>query len=268
MTLSEWPKRIQRNLSDIDVAGSYQPRAVAVEAHAEEYAARMAEGDVFPPIKITTNAKGSWLVDGFTRFRAYQLIGPPNREIICDAWPGGPREAMLMALAANATNAHAWTLADRRKSVAAMLADPVWGNPNKCEACGCEVEHGTHRGRAAGECPKCKKPLWTTLRIATACRVSESVVRAVRDELSLRTPTEASPRRASVARGRDPSSRDPLGRIESHLEIALKIGRQLGPEAEDFELLLQLSRRVLYGEPTPPLKKIVELAKTFLQEAA
>jgi len=67
--------------------------------------------------------------------------------------PGGQREALLHALGANETHGHRRTDADRRHAVELMLADPEWRE-------------------------------WNNSAIARQCRVSEFLVRTVRQELA------------------------------------------------------------------------------------
>src|SRR5262249_10900940 len=85
--------------------------------------------------------------------------------------PGGQRAALLHALGANDTHGHRRTDMDRRHAIELMLADPEW-------------------------------QAWSNREIARQCRVSEFLVRTVRQELAPPQETEAPPEQTrKVTRG-------------------------------------------------------------------
>jgi hypothetical protein len=84
---------------------------------------------------------------------------------------GGQRDALLHALSANESHGHRRTDADRRHAVELMLADPAWQE-------------------------------WNNSAIARQCRVSEFLVRTVRQERAPTPETQEPPERTrKVTRG-------------------------------------------------------------------
>src|SRR5215831_3392079 len=109
------------------------------------------------------------LPDGFHRLQAAKQAGRDS--ITATIHPGGQRAALLHALGANDTHGHRRTDADRRHAVELMLADPEWRE-------------------------------WNNSAIARQCRVSEFLVRTVRQERAPTPETQEPPERTrKVTRG-------------------------------------------------------------------
>src|SRR5215471_8215285 len=109
------------------------------------------------------------LPNGFHRLQAAKQAGRDS--IAATIHPGGQRGALLHALGANDAHGHRRTDADRRHAIELMLADPEW-------------------------------QAWSNREIARQCRVSEFLVRTVRQELVPPQETEAPPERTrKVTRG-------------------------------------------------------------------
>ncbi len=119
---------------------------------AEEYADALRAGARFPAAVVYQEGKRYVLADGFHRAEAHRLAG--QKYIQCEVRDGTQRDAVLFAVGANASHGRQRTIKDRRKAVLTLLVDPEWS-------------------------------LWSNRRIAAQCgRVSEHLVRTVRDELS------------------------------------------------------------------------------------
>src|SRR5262249_8268436 len=109
------------------------------------------------------------LPNGCHRVQAAQQAGRDS--LAATIHPGGQREALLHALGANDTHGYRRTDMDRRHAIELMLADPEW-------------------------------QAWSNREIARQCRVSEFLVRTVRQELVPPQETEAPPERTrKVTRG-------------------------------------------------------------------
>jgi hypothetical protein len=146
-----------------------QVRVALSEIAIREYADALARGDEFPPIEIYYDETVHWLADGFHRLQAAKQAGRDS--IAATIHPGGQRAALLHALGANDTHGHRRTDADRRHAVELMLADPEWRE-------------------------------WNNSAIARQCRVSEFLVRTVRQERAPTPETQEPPERTrKVTRG-------------------------------------------------------------------
>src|SRR5215470_18224424 len=146
-----------------------QVRVALSETVIREYAEAIEQGDEFPPIEVYYDETAYWLADGFHRVRAAQQAGRDS--LASTIHPGGQREALLHALSANDTHGYRRTDMDRRHAIALMLADPEW-------------------------------QAWSNREIARQCRVSEFLVRTVRQALAPPQETEAPPAQTrKVTRG-------------------------------------------------------------------
>ncbi|MCG5477476.1 MAG: hypothetical protein KK478_00155 [Ensifer alkalisoli] len=120
-----------------------------------DYAEAMDAGAEFPPVILFFDGEGYWPGDGFHRIEAGRKL---NRETIdADVREGGKREAMLLAVGANANHGLRRTSADKRRSVLAMLRDPEWSKWSDREiGKRCAVDHKTVakvRAELTGEIP-------------------------------------------------------------------------------------------------------------------
>jgi hypothetical protein len=146
-----------------------QVRVALSETVIREYADALARGDEFPPIEVYYDETAYWLADGFHRVQAAQQAGRDS--LAATIHPGGQREALLHALSANDTHGYRRTDADRRHAIELLLADPKWRE-------------------------------WNNSAIARQCRVSEFLVRTVRQELAPPQETQEPPERTrKVTRG-------------------------------------------------------------------
>src|SRR5215471_8276438 len=146
-----------------------QVRVALSETVIREYAEALAQGAEFPPIEVYYDETAHWLADGFHRLQAAKQADRDS--IAATIHPGGQREALLHALSANDTHGYRRTDMDRRHAIELMLADPEW-------------------------------QAWSNREIARQCRVSEFLVRTVRQELAPPQETAAPPKQTrKVTRG-------------------------------------------------------------------
>jgi hypothetical protein len=156
------------SLERIRTEGTQVRRALS-ETVIREYADALAQGAEFPPIEVYYDETAHWLADGFHRLQAAAQAGRDS--IAATLHPGGQRAALLHALGANDTHGYRRTDGDRRHAIELMLADPEW-------------------------------QAWSNREIARQCRVSEFLVRTVRQELAPPQETEAPPAQTrKVTRG-------------------------------------------------------------------
>lgn len=110
------------SLSAIAFDAGTQIRASINEQVVSEYAERMNEGAVFPPVIVFHDGNQHYLADGFHRALAAQRNG--LSEIPAELKPGTKTDALWFALGANRENGHRLTSED--KSHAVELALRQW----------------------------------------------------------------------------------------------------------------------------------------------
>lgn len=141
----------QLSLKDLRQDGGTQPRVELDRVVIHEYARRMKEGDVFPPVIAFFDGEHYWLADGFHRVAGANELGEDT--ISAEIRDGTQRDALLYAVGANATHGLPRSNADKRRAVALVLADK--------------------EGRR-----------WSDRRVAKQCAVSPPLVASVREELT------------------------------------------------------------------------------------
>ncbi|WP_158665329.1 hypothetical protein [Sinorhizobium fredii] len=122
-----------------------------------DYAEAMDAGTELPPVILFFDGEGYWPGDGFHRIEASRKLG--RETIKADVREGAKREAMLLAVGANASHGLRRTSADKRRSVLALLRDPEWSK-------------------------------WSDREIGKRCAVDHKTVAKVRSELTGEIPTE------------------------------------------------------------------------------
>lgn len=134
-------------LSQIRIDGGTQMRVSINQDKVSEYAEKMREDAVFPPIKVMFDGTVYWLYDGFHRYFAAQAAG--FNAIQAEYKPGTMEDAQDLALGANDDHGLPRSNEDKRKSVETAL----------------EMER--HKDKSDNE-------------IAKLCKVSRSFVGSVR----------------------------------------------------------------------------------------
>ena len=113
------PKQQTINIDDIHTDGDIQPREAINEDVVAEYAARMEDGDTFPPVVVYADGSDNWLADGYHRVMAATRNGWTS--IDAEIRKGTRADAMWTAAAANKTHGLRTTPADRKRHVKQCL---------------------------------------------------------------------------------------------------------------------------------------------------
>ncbi len=127
------------SLSNIDIYGGTQSRAVTNDEAVNSYAEEMASGAEFPPIVVFFDGSKHWLADGFHRYLAarrneYEAIRAEIHE-------GSRTDALRHALGANASNGLFRSNADKRSAVEIALEEwPDLSNGLLSELCKVSIE--------------------------------------------------------------------------------------------------------------------------------
>ena len=115
-------------LTSIEMDASIQCRANIDTATVNEYAERMRESDVFPPIDVYGTEQKCWIGDGWHRVLAALQFG--FKDIPSTMHSGGRAEALRHALGANSQHGRRRSNADKQRAVEIALRE--W--PNKTTA--------------------------------------------------------------------------------------------------------------------------------------
>jgi ParB-like chromosome segregation protein Spo0J len=105
--------------SQIRIDGGTQMRVSINQDKVAEYADKMREDAVFPPIKVMFDGTVYWLYDGFHRYFAAQSAG--FNAIQVEYKPGTMEDAQDYALGANDDHGLPRSIEDKRKSVETAL---------------------------------------------------------------------------------------------------------------------------------------------------
>lgn len=111
----------------IKANGATQMRAGLNPDTVAEYADAMREGAQFPPIILYFDGTDYWPGDGFHRLAAHKQARP-NEDVAAEVRAGTRRDAVLCAVAANATHGLRRTNADKRRAVETLLRDEEWAS--------------------------------------------------------------------------------------------------------------------------------------------
>lgn len=106
-------------LCDIRTDGGTQPRAQLDLATISEYAERMSDGVVFPPITVFYDGADYWLADGFHRYSAATCVGAT--EIAVDIRQGTIQDAQWYSYSVNQAHGLRRSNEDKRRAVEAAL---------------------------------------------------------------------------------------------------------------------------------------------------
>lgn len=111
-------------LKQIRTDGGTQARVRMCQETIAEYASKMSDGVVMPPVVVFFDKKEYWLADGFHRYFAAKSNG--DLEIECDVHDGMVEDAMLYSFSANGGRGLSMTAEDNYSIVSRMLAHPKW----------------------------------------------------------------------------------------------------------------------------------------------
>ena len=122
-------------LDNIVLDTTIQCRAQIDIATVNDYAERMSEGDVFPPLLLYGTPKKCWIGDGWHRVMAVKQLG--FLEVDADVKPGGRVDALRCALSANAVHGQRRSNKDKRRCVEIALKEfPKMSSRAIAEMCG------------------------------------------------------------------------------------------------------------------------------------
>jgi len=109
------------NLLNIRIDGGTQARVELNQEVVAEYAEKMRDGEVFPPVTVFFDGSEYWLVDGFHRYFGYKTNGKTS--IDCDVENGTQQEAKKHSKKANSRRGLSLNSADHKKIVIEMYED-------------------------------------------------------------------------------------------------------------------------------------------------
>lgn len=109
------------NLLNIRIDGGTQAREELNQEAVADYAEKMRDGEVFPPVTVYFDGSEYWLVDGFHRYFATKSNGKTS--IDCDVENGTLKEAVRFSWKANGKRGLPLNPNDHRKIILAMLKD-------------------------------------------------------------------------------------------------------------------------------------------------
>ena len=115
---------VELALDLIRTDGGTQPRAELDQKVIDDYARRMEEGEIFPPVIVFYDGTNYWLGDGFQRGGAERQIG--RISTYADVRQGTRRDAVLYSIEANTRHGVPLLLSDRKRGAKTLLEDPEW----------------------------------------------------------------------------------------------------------------------------------------------
>ena len=109
------------NLLNIRIDGGTQAREELNQEAVADYAEKMRDGEVFPPVSVFFDGSEYWLVDGFHRYFATKSNGKTS--IDCDVQNGTLKEAVRFSWKANGKRGLPLNHNDYKKIILAMWKD-------------------------------------------------------------------------------------------------------------------------------------------------
>lgn len=111
-------------LKSIRIDGGTQPRASINEDVVADYAIKMEDGAIFPPVVVFFDGVDTWLADGFHRFHAANKAH--RKHIEAEMKRGTKRDAILYSVGANTAHGLRRTNEDKRRAVMTLIKDAEW----------------------------------------------------------------------------------------------------------------------------------------------
>ena len=181
------------NLLNIRIDGGTQAREELNQESVAEYAEKMRDGEVFPPVTVFFDGSEYWLVDGFHRYFATKSNGKTS--IDCDVENGTLKEAIRFSWKANAKRGLPLNPNDYKKIIIAMFKDEetkTWSNRQIAAWVG--VSHSTvNRIKSSLEQPSTKsnekksidkpKPVTTAPDTTSAPTAKQDVVTELNEKI-------------------------------------------------------------------------------------
>lgn len=154
-------------LTDIDPKQEFQPRVKLDPETINEYARQMSEDGIeFPPITVFKNAEGGYvLTSGYHRYEAHKVLDKEEIEAEIHEYTSDI-DILKHAIESNTNHGKPFSNADKRKAVTLVLK---------------------------------KASDWSDWHIARLCKVSNHLVKDVRDSLNIKkSPTVTATRNGTV----------------------------------------------------------------------
>lgn len=104
-------------LSQIKQDQKYQIRKSISIKVAEEYAAKIQDGEVFPPVAIKYIDGDHYLISGFHRYKAYEIAGIAEIDVV----DIGNQDALIYAIKENSQHGRPLTNKEKRKVAIELL---------------------------------------------------------------------------------------------------------------------------------------------------
>lgn len=124
-------------LDQIRLDGGTQMREHLDQNVVQDYAEKMRDGVVFPPMITMFDGSTHWLVDGFHRYLAVQAAGKQGYN--CEVHTGTQQDAIFMATSVNGSHGLQRSNETKRKAVEVTIAHPNaagWSNVQIAKHCG------------------------------------------------------------------------------------------------------------------------------------
>jgi hypothetical protein len=124
-------------LDQIRLDGGTQMREHLDQNVVQDYAEKMRDGVVFPPMITMFDGSTHWLVDGFHRYLAVQAAGKQGYN--CEVHTGTQQDAIFMATSVNGSHGVQRSNETKRKAVEVTIAHPNatgWSNVQIAKHCG------------------------------------------------------------------------------------------------------------------------------------
>lgn len=116
---------VELSVTVIRTDGQTQSRAGMNFEVVREYAERMREGDIFPPLDVYFDGSKYWLADGFHRLEANRTN--QSKMVRVRLYTGTRREALFHSIRSNTNHGLQRNDADKRMVVLLLLQDDEWG---------------------------------------------------------------------------------------------------------------------------------------------
>jgi hypothetical protein len=184
-------------LSEIRIDGGTQMRASINMDLVKEYAEAFRNGAQFEPVVVFFDGVHYWLADGFHRYHATEAA--KIMTLYCEVRFGSLREAILYALKANNKHGLRRSNEDKRICVQTMLDDAEW-----C--------------------------LWSNVKIAISCEVSDTFVAAVRSPEAKAKQAEKIKRHFE----KKSTSVKPTPTEETETSVKPSLAQDFGPSEEEI----------------------------------
>ena len=127
-------------VDQINTTAGTQTRINIDELVVAEYAERMQEGDIFPPVVVFHDGNGYYLADGFHRVMAASRLG--LEDIDADVQKGTRQDAVWYALGANKRNGKRMEPGDKRNAILIALREfPEKSQQEIAEQVGCSQQY-------------------------------------------------------------------------------------------------------------------------------